>query len=132
MIFLEDRRIIERRTSLGQGVGFGKVILFNEHFVVYGIPAIASAIGATTTATVKRSAGSGVELEDVRPESPRYKAEKLGQQRESLDILLKFMNIDTQHNHYDITLEGDLLAASGVGASAGFLRCNRPRILTGT
>ncbi|MGP8068275.1 MAG: mevalonate kinase [Candidatus Bathyarchaeia archaeon] len=103
---------------MGQGVGFGKVILFNEHFVVYGIPAIASAIGATTTATVKRSAGSGVELEDVRPESPRYKAEKLGQQRESLDILLKFMNIDTQHNHYDITLEGDLLAASGVGASA--------------
>jgi len=103
---------------LGQGVGFGKVILFNEHFVVYGIPAIASAIGVKTTATVERSAGSGVELKDARPESPGYKAEKLGQQKESLDILLKFMNIDTQHNHYNITLEGDLLAASGVGASA--------------
>ena len=24
--------------------GYGKIILFNEHFVVYGIPAIASAI----------------------------------------------------------------------------------------
>ena len=103
---------------MGQGVGFGKVILFNEHFVVYGIPAIASAIGVKTTATVERSAGSGVELKDARPESPGYKTEKLGQQKESLDILLKFMNIDTQHNHYNITLEGDLLAASGVGASA--------------
>jgi mevalonate kinase len=59
-----------------------------------------------------------VELKDARPESPGYKVEKLGQQKESLDILLKFMNIDTQHNHYNITLEGDLLAASGVGASA--------------
>jgi len=103
---------------LGQGVGFGKVILFNEHFVVYGIPAIASAIGVKTTATVERSAGSGVELKDERPESPGYKAQKLGQQEESLDIQLKFMNIDTQHNHYNITLGGDLLAASGVGASA--------------
>lgn len=103
---------------MGQGVGFGKVILFNEHFVVYGIPAVASAIGAKTTALVERRAGSGYELKDERPETPGYKAEKFQQQKESLDIMLKFMKIDTEHNHYGITLAGDLIAASGVGASA--------------
>jgi len=103
---------------VGVGVGFGKVILFNEHFVVYGIPAVASAVGAKTTALVERKPGAGHELRDERPETPGYKAEKLQQQKESLEIMLKFMNIDTRHNHYVITLGGDLLAASGVGASA--------------
>jgi len=103
---------------LGMGVGFGKVILFNEHFVVYGIPAIASAIGAKTTAVVQRRAGSGVELNDERPETKGYKAEKLAQQKESLDRMLKFMNLDTKNNSFSITLAGDLIAASGIGASA--------------
>jgi len=103
---------------MGQGVGFGKVILFNEHFVVYGVPAIASAIGSKTTARVERQRGSGVELRDDRPETPGYKAEKLAQQKESLDRMLTFMQIDRTRNHFNITLAGDLIAASGVGASA--------------
>ena len=103
---------------MGMGVGFGKVILFNEHFVVYGLPAIASAIGAETTALVERRSGSGVEVRDERPETRGYKAEKFGQQKESLDRMLKFMNIDTTNKAYRITLAGDLIAASGVGASA--------------
>ena len=102
---------------MGQGIGFGKVILLNEHFVVYGIPAVASAIGAKTTASVELLPGSGYELRDERPESPGYKGEKFEQQKESLDIMLKFMKVDTQHR-YVITLGGDLIAASGVGASA--------------
>jgi len=103
---------------LGEGIGFGKVILFNEHFVVYGLPAIASAIGAKTTALVERRPGSGVELKDERPETKGYKTEKFGQQKESLDLMLKFMNIDTTKTAFKVTLGGDLLAASGVGASA--------------
>ncbi len=103
---------------MGQGVGFGKVILFNEHFVVYGLPAIASAIGSKTTARVERQSGSGVKLQDDRPETPGYKAEKFAQQKESLDRMLMFMQIDTNRNHFKITLAGDLIAASGVGASA--------------
>jgi len=103
---------------LGIGIGFGKVILFNEHFVVFGLPAIASAIGAKTTASVERRPGSGVELVDNRPETKGYKAEKFTQQKESLDRMLKFMNIDITRNAFKITLAGDLIAASGVGASA--------------
>jgi mevalonate kinase len=103
---------------LGTGVGFGKVILFNEHFVVYGLPAIASAIGAKTIAKVEKRAGSGVEIKDDRPETKGYKAEKLAQQKESVDRMLKFMGVDTEHSAFRITLGGGLVAASGVGASA--------------
>ena len=103
---------------MGKGDGFGKVILLNEHFVVYGLPAIASAIGAKTTALVQRRAGYGIEIEDKRPETKGYKAEKAAQQKESLDLMLKFMKISTTKDAYRVTLGGDLLAASGVGASA--------------
>ncbi len=58
---------------MGTGVGCGKVILFNEHFVVYGLPAIASAIGTRTTALVEKLSGTGVEIKDDRPETPGYK-----------------------------------------------------------
>ena len=62
--------------------GFGKTILFNEHFVVYGIPAIASAISDKTTAEVELAdnltpsgsegsmAGEGWVLEDNRKANP--------------------------------------------------------------
>ena len=103
---------------MGTGVGFGKVILFNEHFVVYGLPAIVSAIGTKTTALVEKASGAATEMDDRRPETPGYKAEKLREQQESLQRILKFMNIDTEHNRFKITLAGDLIAASGIGASA--------------
>lgn len=103
---------------MGHGVGFGKVILFNEHFVVYGIPAIASAIAAKTTATVERKTGIGYDLKDERPETPGYKVEKIQQQKESTELMLRYMGVDISRNKYSITLGGDLIAASGVGASA--------------
>ena len=34
-------------------VGYGKTILFGEHFVVYGLPAIAAALSDHTTAVVE-------------------------------------------------------------------------------
>jgi mevalonate kinase len=67
---------------------------------------------------VERKPGAGYELNDERPETPGYKAEKLQQQKESTERMLKFMNVDTSHEKYSVTLGGDLIAASGVGASA--------------
>ncbi|HID25058.1 MAG TPA: mevalonate kinase [Thermoplasmata archaeon] len=98
------------------GEGFGKVILFNEHFVVYGIPAVAAAIGDTTIARVEGS--EGFELVDNRPETMGYKKEKREQQKDSLKKIFKAMNIDVEKSPVKITLEGNLLAASGLGASA--------------
>jgi mevalonate kinase len=103
---------------MGEGRGFGKVILFNEHFVVYGIPSIVSAIAQTTKATVKPFEGKGLHLEDLRRAIPGYKENKFKQQRESVERVLKATGVDPSRNSIKITLEGDLVAASGIGASA--------------
>lgn len=102
----------------GEGIGFGKVILFNEHFVVYGIPAIVSAIGNYTSAKVEPYTHPEVKLVDNRKATPKYKEDKQGQQQDSLDKMLKMMNIESSKDGLKITLGGDLYAASGVGASA--------------
>jgi mevalonate kinase len=92
----------------------GKLILFGEHFVVYGLPSIAAAIDARTVATVERS--TRFELIDNRPETPGYKKEKAEQQVDSLMRIFKALGIDCKNVR--ITLGGDLVATSGIGASA--------------
>ncbi|KAA0002793.1 MAG: mevalonate kinase [Thermoplasmata archaeon] len=99
---------------MGTGSGFGKVILFNEHFVVYGIPAIVSAIEKKTVAKVKRIP-EGLIIHDDRDATPGYKEEKKEQQIDSLNRIIRTMDIDSG---LEIWLGGDLRAASGVGASA--------------
>lgn len=103
---------------MGKGSGFGKVILFNEHFVVYNIPSIVSAIAQATTAAVEAFEGEGWRMDDRRQATPGYKEEKLEQQRESVERILKAAGVDSTKNPIEITLGGDLVAASGIGASA--------------
>lgn len=103
---------------MGKGIGFGKVILFNEHFVVYGVPSIVSAIDKATVAVVERFDGKGWVLRDERPATPGYKEEKLEQQRESIERILRAAGLDTTKNPIKIWFGGDLVAASGIGASA--------------
>jgi len=101
----------------GHGKGFGKVILFGEHIVVYGYPAIVSAMGNTTTAVVEDGT-KGLEIVDSRPETPGYKEKKMGERDRALELMFKFMDIDTQKTPLKITLGGDLVCASGKGSSA--------------
>ncbi|MEW6069056.1 MAG: mevalonate kinase [Candidatus Thermoplasmatota archaeon] len=103
---------------MGKGSGFGKVILFNEHFVVYGIPAIASAIDSRTTAVVERIKAKGWLLEDNRPATLGYKEEKLEQQKDSIERILQAAGINAEQNPIKIIFGGELVAASGIGASA--------------
>lgn len=98
------------------GKGFGKIILFGEHFVVYNLPAIAAALGETTTAKV--SAAPKFELADNRLETPGYKKEKFEQQQKSLELMFKAMEFNPEQTPVRIELGGNLVAASGVGASA--------------
>ena len=102
----------------GYGIGFGKAILFNEHFVVHGIPSIVSAIGNYTVAKVDPADKPGFVLEDKRLATPKYKQDKLSQQKESFELMFKKMGLDLSKNGVKITLEGNLVAASGIGASA--------------
>jgi len=102
----------------GEGIGFGKAIVFNEHFVVYGVPSIVSAIGKYTTARVLPIGKPGWTLEDNRNATPRYKEDKLDQQKESINNIIKKTGIDLSKQGIHIVLEGNLYAASGIGASA--------------
>ncbi|MGC1120925.1 MAG: mevalonate kinase [Candidatus Methanofastidiosia archaeon] len=102
---------------MAEGKGYGKCILFNEHFVVYSIPSIVSAIGDVTVATAEETESGGIQLIDNRPATPGYKEEKKEQQEDSLRRILEAMNVSPDEN-VRITLNGDLYAASGVGASA--------------
>jgi len=103
---------------LGSGKGFGKTILFGEHFVVYGYPSIASALGSYTTADVRIIEGSGWVVDDQRPETPGYKKEKFIEAQQSIKNVIEYLKIDTNSQKLKITFAGDLIAASGVGASA--------------
>ena len=103
---------------MGYGKGYGKTILFGEHFVVYGRPAIASALGSYTTAEVKVVDGKGWEVIDQRPATPGYKKKKHNEATQAIKNVIEYMNIDVGCQKLEITFSGDLFAASGVGASA--------------
>ncbi|MGE5072915.1 MAG: mevalonate kinase [Anaerolineae bacterium] len=103
---------------MGKGTGFGKTILIGDQFVLEEVPAIVSAISFETLTTVERTQGEGWTLEDNRVEVPGYKEKKKEQQARSIDRVLEVMNIDVKENPIKITVGGNLLAGSGVGASA--------------
>ncbi|HUI90580.1 MAG TPA: mevalonate kinase [Anaerolineales bacterium] len=104
---------------MGKGTGFGKTILIGDQFVLEEVPAIVSAISYETETTVERlKSGSGWTLEDNRTEVPGYKKKKEDQQAKSIDRILEVMKIDVRQNPIKITVGGNLLAGSGVGASA--------------
>jgi len=100
----------------GRGTGFGKTILFGDHFVVYGLPGIASAIADQTVAEIEPS--DRYELIDNRPATEDYKEKKKGEMDRSMKLLLDYMKIDVEKNPVKITLSGNLFCTSGVGASA--------------
>ena len=79
---------------MGAGKGYGKTILFGEHFVVYGLPAIASALGAFTTADVKVTKGSGWTVDDQRPATPGYKKKKYDESMQSIINVINHLKID--------------------------------------
>jgi len=103
---------------MGEGKAFGKTILFGDHFVVYGLPAIASALGDITTAKVEKVEEKGLHFVDERPATEGYKEKKEKEIQRQLDALIKHFKIDLEKEGVKITLGGNLTCASGVGASA--------------
>lgn len=103
---------------MGEGTGFGKTILIGDQFVLDEVPAIVSSISYETITRVERIEGQGWVLEDNRIEVPGYKEKKKEQQARSIDRVLEVMNINVKETPIKITVGGNLLAGSGVGASA--------------
>jgi len=101
---------------MGKGSGFGKVILFGEHFVVHGMPGIVSAIDSTTDAEVTKT-GKSLVIRDERKAAKGYAEEKRLQQIESIERMLKTMGLDPKLP-LNIWVGGSLPSFSGLGASA--------------
>jgi mevalonate kinase len=102
---------------MGRGSGFGKTILFNEHFVVHGVPGIVSAIDSAADAEVEKI-GKGITVEDTRKGAKDYAEKKRLQQIESIERMLKALNMGPKEVSLRIWLGGNLPGFSGIGASA--------------
>lgn len=101
-------------------VGYGKLILFGEHFVVYKAPALVGSVAANTTCVVEVSEAEwscGLIVEDNRPAVPGYKVEKSEEMLEGTHLVLKHMGWDINKKGLKITLGGDLTCVSGIGVS---------------
>ena len=85
---------------------------------MYGFPAIASALGSYTTANVKIVDGQSWTVDDQRPATPGYKKKKYDEGMQSIKNVIEHLKIDTKSQKLEINFAGDLIAASGVGASA--------------
>jgi mevalonate kinase len=101
---------------MGKGSGYGKVILFGEHFVVHGVPGIVSAIDSTTDAEITQT-GKELVVRDERKAAKGYAEEKRLQQIESIERMLKTMGLDPKLP-LKIWIGGTLPGFSGLGASA--------------
>ena len=86
--------------------------------MVYGLPSIISALGAYTTADVKVVKGNGWTVNDQRPATPSYKEQKYDAAMRSIANIINHLKVDIKNQRLEISFAGDLIAASGVGASA--------------
>ena len=102
--------------------GYGKLILFGEHFVVYKAPALVGAVSAATTceATLADadSGITGLTVIDDRPAIPGYQVEKKDEADVALNLVLAHFGLDPSQQGNTLRFGGDLCAVSGIGASA--------------
>ena len=104
---------------MGKGSAFGKTILMGDQFVLNGVPAIVSALPYQTDTIVERfPKGKGFTVIDNRIEVPGYKKKKEKACYKSYAKMIETMKIDIKKNPIKITVGGNLLAGSGVGATA--------------
>ncbi len=92
----------------GRGVGRGKVILFGEHFVVHGAPAIAAGIMNSAIVEITRAEKNSILTKQVVvPET-------------SVRGIQRVLDAMSVTEKYDVYLEGDLPTFGGLGSSAAF------------
>lgn len=101
--------------ALHCGHGFGKVILFGEHFVVLGMPAIVTALPQITTADVTAYPTTTPTIIDNRPTVSTFRQNKHEKYQAMLHTILDSLQLKPAA----VTLAGNLTVTSGgIGASA--------------
>jgi len=96
-----------------RGIGYGKTILYGEHFVVYGVPSIACALKLKTTASVE-SCNSTVIEDKTLGETIRYGEDRF--LTRIIDTILKEMGLTGES--FKLTLQTQIPLESGMGSSA--------------
>lgn len=96
---------------------YGKVILVGEHFVVYDLPALVTALDFFTTAQLEKRTDNNLELIDNRPQAPTCKPYKTTEYHTMLTTI--FTSLGLTPEGWTITLQGTLpVTNGGIGASA--------------
>jgi len=93
---------------MGKGMGKGKIIIFGEHFVVHGAPAIAGGISNCSMVEVRQSDRNRIVTQQKVVEADSIKA---------IEAVLDSMGIKER---YEVRLEGNLPTYGGLGSSAAF------------
>ncbi|HIH10370.1 MAG TPA: mevalonate kinase [Candidatus Diapherotrites archaeon] len=98
------------------GVGWGKAILFGEHFVVYGLPGIAASIELNTTCTFEKNK-SGIASNDlVTGEVIRYGDDKGKRLNQVLEII--FNETGIREGNFRLAMSTNMSVKGGMGSSA--------------
>ena len=92
----------------GKGTGQGKAIIFGEHFVVHGAPAIAGGISNSAIVEVNEAVRNRILTEQKVIEEYSLAG---------ISAVLSSMGIKES---YDVALTGDLPTYGGLGSSAAF------------
>ena len=61
---------------------------------MYGLAAIASALGSSTIANVKVVEGEGWTVDDQRPATPGYKKKKFNEAMQSIGNVIEYLGVD--------------------------------------
>ncbi|MBU0532095.1 mevalonate kinase [Candidatus Micrarchaeota archaeon] len=93
---------------MGIGEAQGKIIVFGEHFVVHGAPAIAGGISSKVTVEVEKS------------DKNRIITEHKVVEKMSLAGIERVLAVMGIHERYGVHLRGDLRTYGGLGSSAAF------------
>lgn len=93
---------------MGHGEGQGKIIIFGEHFVVHGAPAIAGGISSRIVVDVKEAGKNSIVTEHKVVEEHSIAC---------IERILAVMGI---HGKYEVNMTGDLGTYGGLGSSAAF------------
>ncbi|MEW6748717.1 MAG: mevalonate kinase [Candidatus Micrarchaeota archaeon] len=91
-----------------KGEGHGKIIIFGEHFVVYGAPSIAAAISKTCDVEVRKAEKNAIVTDHKVSEELSIRA---------IENVLASMGV---HDKYEVMLGGDLPTQGGLGSSSAF------------
>ncbi len=89
----------------------GKVVLFGEHAVVYGHPAIAASIAQRTTVTLRTTEEPGVHIGRARVDFERHP---------HLATMIAHLWDETASPGLDLSVTSDVPRGAGLGSSAAF------------